>query len=132
MSETWTLERTKSLIELWANGLSAKQIAERLELSSRSMVIGKVRRLDLPTPEKKLAWTVKRQARAKAINVAKIAPKTIEHHATDEALHLSLIDLEPGQCRFPFGDGPFTFCGHPIVAGSYCGLHDYICHEVRA
>ena len=42
--------------------------------------------------------------------------------------HLSLLDLEPGDCRYPYGgdaDGEaMTFCGHPSRAGSsYCTPH---------
>lgn len=40
-------------------------------------------------------------------------------------LHLTLFDLEEGQCRFPFGDGPFTFCGHLVREDGkpYCAEH---------
>lgn len=27
--------------------------------------------------------------------------------------NLMLLDLEPNDCRYPYGDGPFVFCGHP-------------------
>jgi GcrA cell cycle regulator len=42
--------------------------------------------------------------------------------------HLSLTDLEPGDCRYPYGgdeDGvAITFCGHPRRKNSsYCGAH---------
>jgi len=44
--------------------------------------------------------------------------------------HLSLIDLEAGDCRYPYGDGPMTFCGHPAHAGSsYCQSHMILCQE---
>ncbi len=37
---------------------------------------------------------------------------------------LSLTELEPNDCRFPYGDGPFTFCGHPKMEGqSWCESH---------
>lgn len=39
-------------------------------------------------------------------------------------LHVGLLDLKPGACRYPYGDGPFTFCGHGTLAGkSYCAAH---------
>jgi GcrA cell cycle regulator len=42
-------------------------------------------------------------------------------------LNLSLLDLEPGNCRWPFGNGPFLFCGHPSMEGSkYCTPHFYL------
>ncbi len=42
--------------------------------------------------------------------------------------HLALVDLEPGDCRYPYGgDGEgeaITFCGHPRREGSsYCTPH---------
>lgn len=45
-------------------------------------------------------------------------------------LHIDLLDLEQGQCRFPYGDRPpFTFCGCPALKGfSYCGPHQEITH----
>jgi hypothetical protein len=40
----------------------------------------------------------------------------------------TLIDLEPGDCRYPFGDGPIVFCGSNAVAGSsYCLPHKILC-----
>jgi len=44
---------------------------------------------------------------------------------------LSLIDLEPGDCRYPYGgdeDGEaITFCGHPRRQGSsYCTPHFHL------
>lgn len=42
----------------------------------------------------------------------------------------SLVDLEPHDCRFPFGDGPFTFCGRRKVDGvSYCEDHVKACYQ---
>lgn len=39
-----------------------------------------------------------------------------------EPLHLSFADNEG--CNFAFGNGPYTFCGHPKAAGkSYCAAH---------
>jgi GcrA cell cycle regulator len=42
--------------------------------------------------------------------------------------HLALIDLEDGDCRYPYGGDeegePITFCGHPRREGSsYCTSH---------
>ncbi len=52
---TWTLERVDSLVRLWSDGLSARQIADKLGGVTRNAVIGKAHRLNLqrgtPTPE---------------------------------------------------------------------------------
>jgi GcrA cell cycle regulator len=42
--------------------------------------------------------------------------------------HLSLVELESGDCRYPYGgdgeDEPITFCGHPRRPdSSYCAPH---------
>lgn len=50
----WTDERVEQLTRLWAEGHSATRIAVIMGLSSRNMVIGKVNRLELEKPEKKL------------------------------------------------------------------------------
>ncbi|MCH8491038.1 MAG: GcrA cell cycle regulator, partial [Oceanicaulis sp.] len=51
----WTEERVETLKKLWADGLSASQIAKQLGGVTRNAVIGKVHRLGLsgraaPTP----------------------------------------------------------------------------------
>ena len=45
--------------------------------------------------------------------------------------HLSLMDLEAGDCRYPYGGDaegePITFCGHPRREGSsYCAPHFHL------
>ena len=48
MTMSWTDERVERLKKLWADGLSASQIAAELGGVSRNAVIGKVHRLNLP------------------------------------------------------------------------------------
>ena len=52
---TWTPERVDSLVRLWSDGLSARQIADKLGGVTRNAVIGKAHRLNLqrgsPAPE---------------------------------------------------------------------------------
>lgn len=44
-------------------------------------------------------------------------------------LALSILQLTDAVCRYPSGDGPFTFCGHPVQPGSpYCAPHHTFCH----
>jgi GcrA cell cycle regulator len=45
--------------------------------------------------------------------------------------HLPLVDLEAGDCRYPYGGDaegePITFCGHPRQEGSsYCLAHFHL------
>ncbi|WGR93144.1 GcrA family cell cycle regulator [Bradyrhizobium sp. ISRA443] len=48
--------------------------------------------------------------------------------------HLSLVELERGDCRYPYGgdrdDEPITFCGHPRRPGSsYCTPHFHLSRD---
>jgi hypothetical protein len=50
----------------------------------------------------------------------------------------TLLELDPNDCRFPFGDENFTFCGKPkhlylragaMCQSSYCREHHLICTQ---
>ncbi|MAZ83463.1 MAG: GcrA cell cycle regulator [Rhizobiales bacterium] len=59
----WTDERVEMLKKLWADGLSASQIAAQLGGVSRNAVIGKVHRLNLPGRAKSSGQTKVRTKR---------------------------------------------------------------------
>ena len=45
-----------------------------------------------------------------------------------EPRNLTLLDLERGDCRYPYGDRQIIFCGHPVIYGSsYCAGHHHLC-----
>jgi GcrA cell cycle regulator len=47
-----------------------------------------------------------------------------------DPLLISLEDIRKGECRYPYGDGPFLFCGHATADGSsYCKPHKELCSE---
>ncbi|MGY4472707.1 GcrA family cell cycle regulator [Bradyrhizobium sp. USDA 3364] len=71
----------------------------------------------------------------------KIFTETVEmprlRCAAVEPQHLSLLDLKPGDCRYPYGgdaDGEtITFCGHPCRSGtSYCTPHFHLSRDPEA
>ncbi len=42
--------------------------------------------------------------------------------------NLTLLELEPNDCRYPYGDSEITFCGHAKMEGvSYCVPHFELC-----
>lgn len=57
------------------------------------------------------------EAKQQALRCVEIVPRNV-----------TLIDLEPGDCRYPYGDETITFCGHPKQDGSqYCTPHHHLC-----
>ena len=70
----WTDERVELLKKLWADGLSASQIANELGSVTRNAVIGKVHRLGLSGRTKSLAATAPRQRKPRAHAMLRIRP----------------------------------------------------------
>lgn len=139
----WTPEQERLLPELIAEKLSASQIAARLGGKSRNAVIGKISRMGLQLFGK--GGYVDRAGRPRTPRVPKPSPVRIKAFqppklseqikvalqgvAPVEPLGLPFAQLEYGMCRYPYGDGPFTFCCHPVVAGQpYCGPHYVLCN----
>ena len=138
----------------------ARALNERFGTAyTRNAAIGRARRLGLSTPERSGAGGVFAAARRpdarkicerRARVLAKPAPKLATPNLAAPRLstlaraavlqlrcvaitprHLSLIDLEPGDCRYPYGGDaegePITFCGHPRREGaSYCASHVHL------
>ena len=43
---------------------------------------------------------------------------------------LELHELQRGHCKYPHGDGPFTFCGQDVEHGKpYCPHHAALCYR---
>ncbi|MFN3627560.1 GcrA family cell cycle regulator [Parvibaculum sp.] len=150
----WTDERVELLKKLWAEGLSASQVAKQLGGVTRNAVIGKVHRLGLSGRA-----TPSRPARARPQ-----APRTLVRGRPDpltaEARHEDLghdtgserrevaraeeRGLEPAEratvltltehtCKWPIGDPGrpgFHFCGRGADHGSpYCTDHARMAYQ---
>lgn len=78
----------------------------------------------------KILHAIKRQQKERAkIGAPKISPEPFVCRAAPdiEPRDISLADLGHDDCRWPFGEGPFTFCGHPKAIGSsYCPAHQIL------
>jgi GcrA cell cycle regulator len=52
-----------------------------------------------------------------ALRCAEVVPRNV-----------GLLDLAPADCRYPYGEGPYVFCGLPLTEGSsYCSAHNDLC-----
>ena len=147
---SWTDERVEALKKLWAEGLSASQIASRLGEVTRNAVIGKVHRLGLSgrttTSRVKSVRPRRAVARTKRQRLLRFAPQSpgrelfanmpepdlavfreVEELVIPVAERKSIQSLVESSCRWPIGDPQqedFHFCGHDRMTGlPYCEFH---------
>ena len=66
-----------------------------------------------------------------AATVTKIPVEPFEVRLASVApLHLDLMQVTDTTCRYPYGDGPFTFCGCTTLDGKpYCPAHYELSYE---
>jgi len=139
----WTDLRVDRLKALWAEGLSASEIAERLNGVTRNAVLGKLHRLHLlggrkpqpgasgPKPGRtRMARPIRPPAEARppaALQPAPPASACIDL----PGLVRRLEALRRHQCHWPLGDPKaqdFAFCGRWKATGPYCDDHRRIAY----
>ena len=122
--------RNARIIELWNEypGWTTRLIAERVqqetgERVTRNIVIGVMdrnRNRDKRRREKREHYWRQQALRQEARETAR----------KPQVDGLLLADLEPHQCRWPSGEGPYTFCGKVQTDGSsYCEGHELLSRE---
>ncbi|WP_395645910.1 GcrA family cell cycle regulator [Terricaulis sp.] len=141
----WTEERVALLRKLWAEGLSASQIAKQLGGVTRNAVIGKVHRLGLAgraTPSRPAKRPV-RQSRPRVIgpSVPRLRPANtlpsvvipdLEPLKLEDGKAASVLTLNESMCKFPIGDpteSTFAFCGRSSHSGPYCADHARLAYQ---
>ncbi len=153
----WTDERVEMLKKLWAEGLSASQVAKQLGGVTRNAVIGKVHRLGLSgraTPSRP-ARPRQQTTRATAPLRGRPDPLVVERRADEargaaplaeraEAARVEVETLDPAQratvltltehtCKWPIGDPGrpgFHFCGRGADSNSpYCADHARLAYQ---
>ncbi|MEE2525463.1 GcrA family cell cycle regulator [Hyphobacterium sp. HN65] len=147
----WTDERVEQLKKLWAEGLSASQIAKKIGGVTRNAVIGKVHRLGLSgraapsrpssrparTPKPRVtAAAASAPAKAKAPAARKPVPPPVQAPDPEPLPNgefATVLTLKDSMCKWPIGDpasGDFRFCGHRTKAGdAYCEAHAQIAYQ---
>lgn len=148
---SWNDERIETLKKLWADGLSASQIAGRIGGVTRNAVISKIHRLGM-SGRGAVGRQTSAASRARASQTFKFGQRgappaqkvrrsaAIAFEPDPEpytplgddldippAERKSLLDLGPTDCRWPIGDPQheeFHFCNRSKVSGlPYCEFH---------
>jgi GcrA cell cycle regulator len=154
-STDWAVEHSEALRDYVGKGISFSEITAAINAQfgtdyTRSAAIGRARRMGLAGPERpgrrpdnasgpanrsqprlheaverhvpraQRPGPVSKRAAALQLRCVGIAPR-----------HLSLLDLAPDDCRYPYGgdkdDDPISFCGHARHEGSsYCVSHFHL------
>jgi GcrA cell cycle regulator len=153
-SSSWVEEHSQALREYLGKGLSFSEIANAINARfntaySRNATIGRARRMGLSSPQRpeRPAWP-KPQPKPGPVRLKKLRARVLAQSRPKLPVgeraaalklrcvgimprHLSLIDLEAGDCRYPYGGDKegeaITFCGHPRREGSsYCISHFHL------
>lgn len=157
MQSEWAPAHCDTLRKMLAGSLSYSEIAAALNAIfhttySRSAVIGRAKRMGLagawPDDRPKPSPTapppsVQRTREPGGVGLKPRMPifEAIEpvklRRADIDPRHLSLADLEAGDCRYPYGGDeegePITFCGHPRHENSsYCTAHFKLTRNTEA
>lgn len=108
-----------------ANGATDREVADALSVD-RSSVTWFRRRHSIPSHAARRKQTFTRSGFA--VPQPKPAELRVLKGAAWEPVPgsspVSLIDLEPGMCKWPIGhDSPYRFCGLASGEGSYCEHH---------
>ena len=139
----WTDEQVDRLQELWAQGLTANEIAKILGVTKNS-IVGKGHRLCLParpSPIKSKGNEPQPENPAESLDLltdvmpqAVVAEKKVENITNAEAApkNIKLVDLDSHTCRWPIGDprdDDFCFCGKKVRTGqTYCDEHSQMAY----
>ncbi len=142
----WTDERVEQLKTLWAEGLSAAQIANKMGGVTRNAVIGKVHRLGLSgraTPAKpqrgrslgmeRKEDTVSHKAPTPEMKSVIPEPEFIEPVVLASGDLTTVATIKNNMCKWPIGDparDDFHFCGQSTLSGkSYCAYHAHLAFQ---
>ena len=154
-STNWASEHSDALREYLAKGMSYGEITDAINAKfktdySRSAAIGRARRMGLAGPDRAKDlpkhWPAPPKAPQPQLRKSRgrHVPGFIRPMPTFERTeivklrcveidprHVSLADLEPDDCRYPYGGDEegeaITFCGHPRRPGSsYCAPHFHL------
>lgn len=154
MQSSWAEQHSQALREYLERGLSFSEIADAINARfntayTRNAAIGRARRMGfsgakqsasavLPKTPPQPSLARLNKLRARLVAGFRPRPEVLQRAAALRLRcvgivprHLSLLELEDGDCRYPYGGDEegeeITFCGHPRREGSsYCTSHFHL------
>ena len=146
--QPWTDTRIAKLKELWFEGYSAADVANRLGGTTRNAVLGKAHRLGIANRQlvkskhANRATTARKRKKPRpkptverkvnAIAIEPFVPRA-ETYTVPLEKRVGVQGLEDDQCRWPIGDpqdDDFHFCDQKKMLGSsYCEHHHRVATE---
>ena len=138
-TQAWTEEMDGRIRVMFHDGKSARDIGEAMG-KSRNAVIGRLHRIGLVRSPTQIAEAKAASNKLRRKNDPKksrpifrikrraglIQPPRIivEPPRLGLSRDLKLLDLTAHDCKWPYGEWPFVFCGNPKpVEVSYCPYH---------
>lgn len=145
----WTDDQIATLKELWSSGLSAGQIARRMDGVTRCAVLGKLSRSKLlrtrPCQSKKTKQEkpTKRRVHANGLAIMSLNQRAQRLDRLNVSIvpefdavgkpstFCTLLELTESRCRWPIGEPgspDFGYCGGTREFRSYCITHARIAY----
>jgi GcrA cell cycle regulator len=151
-SFNWAPEHSEALREFLRQGMSYSEVADAINARfgtsySRNATISRGQRMGLRGPKRPQSRPKQRKgAKARGANkkreslacvssvpeppIKRAEPVKLRCVGIEPRL-LALVDLEDGDCRYPYGGDKegeaIAFCGHPRLPGSsYCAPHYHL------
>jgi GcrA cell cycle regulator len=155
----WAPQHSEALRELVAKGLSYSEITDAINAKfhtcySRNAAIGRAKRMGIASADRPTAQSRACQPQQDTVLERRLSefrpsefrwPMPVMERAEPVTLrcvevdprHLSLLELERNNCRYPYGGDEegeaITFCGHPRRKGSsYCTPHFHLTRDPGA
>ncbi len=135
----WTNTMIELCKQMAKDGYSGKQIAETLGTKTRNAVIGKMSRMGIQLGNPLItkngkSFKLPEESRnkrmisfARKIIDIKYANLPVEKIKIRRDNGVEFKDLKNNQCRWPFGEKNYYFCGKTKTHGSsYCADHEYV------
>lgn len=141
----WTLERKTECLEHWNTGnYSMSQLAEKYGVTRNSIsgFLDRSRKYGHFVLGKQSDEVMKRvRDRSSALERHKVIRRVSAHKPKPEPILIDMADFNPplrknlfelnkNECKYPFGDKDFAFCGYPTESNkSFCHVHHAMCWQ---